>query len=163
MKQFRFENVRNYQRVLDDPIAEKIAWLMDRSIKIGPFSFGLDSLLGFVPGIGDAAGGFIYAVIIARAMQAGVPKSAIMRMVVNVGIDSAVGAIPFIGDIFDFAWKSNVRNLEIYRTSVEGHRHKTKDWSFIALVAALLVLFIAIPLLALIYLARLLGVAPPLT
>src|SRR5687767_7117120 len=143
MKQLRIKDIRNYQQVLNDPVAEKIAWLMDHSIHIGPFSFGLDALLGLVPGIGDITGGAISAVIIARAMQAGVSRATIMRMVTNVGIDSLIGAIPFVGDIFDFAWKANSRNLELYQSSVHGHRQPAKDWLFVGLMFILLLAFVA--------------------
>lgn len=141
----------------DDPLAEQIAWLMDGCLRIGPWSIGLDGFLGLVPGFGDVAGGAISALIIMRAMQNGVSKAAILRMVANVGIDSLLGAVPIVGDIFDFAYKSNVRNLSIYRESLSGTRQPLKDWGFILLVAAILLAFIALPILAVLYLGKLLA------
>src|SRR5687768_2814571 len=72
---------------------EQIAWLMDRSIPIGGMRIGLDPILGLVPGIGDALSTVISSLIIVQAHRAGVPKPTILRMVANVAIDTAVGAI----------------------------------------------------------------------
>jgi hypothetical protein len=141
----------------EDPLLEWLAWLMDRSIKIGPWSIGLDGFLGLIPGIGDITGGAISSYIIARAMQVGVSRGAIARMVLNVAIDSLLGAIPLVGDIFDFAYKANVKNVEIYREAIRGARHPVKDWGFIILVFVLLAVVIALPIIGLVYLGRLLG------
>ena len=141
----------------EDPLLEWIAWLMDESIHIGPWKIGLDGLLGLIPGIGDMTGAGVSALIIARAMQTGISRGAVVRMVINVGIDSLLGAVPFVGDIFDFAFKANVRNLAIYREAVRDERRPVKDWAFIVAVAAILLVFLALPIIGLIYLARLAG------
>src|SRR5262245_29404377 len=129
---------------------------MDESISIGPWKIGLDGFVGLVPGIGDMTGAAVSAFIILRAAQTGIARSAVIRMVVNVGFDSLFGALPVFGDVFDFAYKSNVRNLNIYREALKGERRPLKDWSFIFLVAVLLSLILIIPLVGLIYLAMLL-------
>jgi hypothetical protein len=149
-------NPRNLQ-LEEDPFLEWLAWLMDQSIKVGPWSIGLDGFLGLIPGVGDITGGAVSAYIIARAMQTGVPNSVIIRMIINVAIDSLLGSIPLVGDIFDFAFKANVKNVQMYRESLKGSRHAAKDWSFIALVFVLLAVIIMLPILGLIYLGRLLG------
>ena len=136
---------------------EWLAWLMDRSIKIGPWEIGLAGFLGLIPGVGDITGGAVSAFIIGRAMQVGVDRGAIARMVVNVAIDSLLGSIPIVGDIFDFAYKANVKNVEIYRQAIRGTRHPVKDWSFIVLVFAILMVIIALPIIGLVFLGRLLG------
>jgi hypothetical protein len=59
------------------------------------------------------AGAAVSALIVVRAMKAGIPKSAVMRMLINVGLDSLAGTVPFFGDVFDFAFKSNMYNLQI--------------------------------------------------
>ena len=133
-----------------------LAWLMDESIQIGPWRIGLDALLGLIPGVGDIAGGAVSVLIIALAMESGIPRSAIMRMVINVGIDSLLGAVPFLGDIFDFAFKSNVRNVQIYREAIRGERRQARDWMFIMLVFALLIGMLALPILGLVYLVNML-------
>lgn len=139
----------------DDPLIEQLAWLMDGCLRIGPWSIGLDGFLGLVPGLGDVAGGVVGAFIIARAMQNGVPRAAVLRMVVNVGIDSLVGSIPFAGDLFDFAFKANMKNVEIYKESLSGTREPIRDWGFIAVVALILAASIVLPVLGLFYLGRL--------
>jgi hypothetical protein len=141
---------------LDDHWMEQLAWLMDNCIRIGPWSIGLDGLIGLIPGIGDVAGSVVSALIIVGAMQRGTPRSAILRMVLNVGIDSLVGSIPLAGDVFDFAFKANIKNVAIYRESVSGTRKPLKDWAFIIMVALMLLAVIALPLLALVYVVKLL-------
>ena len=138
----------------EDPLIEWIAWLMDNSIRIGPWSTGRDAVIGLIPGIGDIAGGAVSAIMIARAMQNGVPKSAVLRMVINVGVDSLVGAIPLVGDVFDFAYKSNTYNLQIYRESIRGERQPIRDWLFIAFVMLTLLIIVLLPIVGLIYLSR---------
>jgi hypothetical protein len=140
----------------DDELAEQIAWLLDSSIRIGPVSIGLDALIGLIPGLGDVVTNALGGIIVVRAMQRGVPRAAILRMLVNLGVDTAVGSIPVVGDIFDFAYKANTKNLRIYRESLSGTRKPLKDWGFIALVVVLLLAMIALPILGLIYLVKLL-------
>jgi hypothetical protein len=151
----RDEDYGRYPR--EDPSIERLAWLLDRWIRIGPFSIGLDGLLGLIPGLGDITGTALSALIIAKAMQAGVPRIVILRMVANVGIDSLLGSIPFIGDIFDFAYKSNIKNLALYRQAMLGARRPVRDWGFIVLIGVLVLACIALPIIGLVYLARLAG------
>jgi hypothetical protein len=147
--------LKKAERIFDDPLSENLAWLMDSSIQIGPVSFGLDGLIGLIPGIGDFATSIVSALIILRAMHHGVHRAAILRMLLNVGFDTLLGAVPVAGDIFDFAFKSNVRNLEIYRESLSGTREPMKDWAFIAVVVVVLAALAILPILGLIYLVRL--------
>ena len=80
--------------------------------------FGLDSLLGLVPGVGDAATTLPAAYMLYRAHRLGVPKSMLARMGWNVVMDLAVGAIPVVGDLFDLGFKANRRNVELLRQHV---------------------------------------------
>src|SRR5204862_5617948 len=114
----------------EEPLIAWMAWLMDESIPIGPWTIGLDGIIGLIPGFGDMAAAAVSALIIARAMKSGIPKSAVMRMVINVAVDSLAGAVPLFGDIFDFAFKSNMYNLEIYRESIRGEREPIRDLFF---------------------------------
>jgi hypothetical protein len=111
-------------------------------------------LIGLVPGVGDMTGTAISAVIIVRAMQAGIPKSSVIRMVINVGLDSLAGSIPLFGDIFDFAFKSNTYNLQIYRQALQGERRPMRDWLFIVVVCLILLLIVLLPIIGLFYLTR---------
>ena len=137
-----------------DPMLETLEWLMDRSIKVGPWSFGLDGLLGLIPGIGDATGGVISGVIVLGAIRAGLPKATIVRMVANVAIDSLLGAIPFVGDLFDLTYKANTKNIRIFRNTLTGERRPSADWGFLALILVVLVTVIALPLLVSFYLIQ---------
>jgi hypothetical protein len=129
-----------------DPVVDTLVYYTDRMFSIGGFRFGLDGVVGLVPGLGDAMGGIISTVIIFRAAQAGVPKVALVRMVANVAIDVAVGAIPFVGDLFDFAFKANTINARIYRDALMGQHKASKDWTFLAILAVVLMFLIAIPI-----------------
>jgi hypothetical protein len=80
--------------------------------------FGLDSLLGLVPGVGDAATTLPAAYMLYRAHRLGVPRSMLARMGWNVAMDLAVGAIPVVGDLFDLGFKANRRNVELLRQHV---------------------------------------------
>ena len=114
-----------FQRKQQAPLAESqlhelqrlrdLARLLDSQFQIPGTNFrvGWDSLIGLIPGIGDAVTGVISAGIIARASQLGVPRSVLMRMGANVAIDVVVGAVPLLGDLFDMAWKANKRNVRI--------------------------------------------------
>jgi hypothetical protein len=140
--------------VHEDPVIEWLAWLMDNSVRVGSWRVGLDGFIGLIPGIGDIASAAVSAVIILRAMRSGIPKSAVIRMVYNVGLDTLAGAVPIVGDFFDFAYKSNWYNLEIYREAIRGEREPLDDWFFVALVTGALLAIVAIPIVALVYLVQ---------
>jgi hypothetical protein len=116
-----------------DQWMQHLANLMDGAIQIGPWSFGLDPLIGLVPGIGDLIGALISMMIVFRAVQVGIPRIAIARMITNIAIDTLVGSIPVFGDAFDFAYKSNFKNVRIYRQSLAAGRSDTaRHWGFFA-------------------------------
>jgi len=130
-----------------DPFAEKLAWLMDGMIRVGPWSVGLDGLIGLIPGFGDVLGGLIGMIIVWRAAQAGIPRIALARMVTNIAIDTFVGSIPIFGDAFDFAYKSNLKNLAIYETALRRGKGSTaQHWVFFVglflLIAAVMAVFV---------------------
>ncbi|UYG09666.1 DUF4112 domain-containing protein [Halomonas sp. M4R1S46] len=92
----------------------RLARLMDSSIRLpGGIRIGVDGLIGLVPVVGDlaAAGASFY--IVAQAAHAGVPARVLARMVLNVALDTLVGAIPVLGDVFDVAFKANLRNARL--------------------------------------------------
>lgn len=91
-----------------------LAHLLDSSIRLpGGFRIGLDGLLGLVPGVGDVVGGALSTWIFYQANREGAPKSLQLRMIINILIDVFLGAIPVVGDLFDFMWKANNRNLAL--------------------------------------------------
>ncbi len=101
----------------DDADLEFIAGLMDDRFHIPGTNirFGLDSLIGLVPGVGDAIGGIVSSYIIWRAQRMGASNWILMRMAGNMLFDTVLGVIPVVGDIFDMQFKSNRRNLELLR------------------------------------------------
>jgi hypothetical protein len=114
-----------------DKWMQHLANLMDEAIQVGPWSFGLDPLIGLVPGFGDLLGALISMLLVGRAVQAGIPRIAIARMVTNIAVDTLVGSIPIFGDAFDFAYKSNLKNLRIYEQSLYARRYETaRHWGF---------------------------------
>lgn len=129
---------------------EKLAWLMDRSIPIGRWKIGLDGIIGLVPGLGDLVGAIISGVIVAAGIRAGLPRSAIARMVANVGVEALVGVVPFLGDVFDMAFKANTRNVQIYREALRGERDRKKDSLFVVGVVLVFAAIVAIPVIAVI-------------
>jgi hypothetical protein len=92
-----------------------IARLLDARFGIPgtPLRFGLDSLLGLVPGLGDAATALVSLYVMAEARRLGVRPATLIRMGWNVALDLGLGAVPVVGDIFDFFWKSNMKNIAL--------------------------------------------------
>lgn len=75
--------------------------------------FGLDPLLGLVPGLGDAAGAAIAVWLLVEGFRRGASRATLARMALNIGVDALIGAVPVLGDAFDFAWKANLRNVAL--------------------------------------------------
>lgn len=101
--------------------------------------FGLDSLIGLVPNIGDTLTLFPSFYILLAGVRYGVPKITLLRMAFNIGLDYVVGAIPFIGDAFDFVWKSNKQNMDLIRTRATGVKGTGSDYAFVFVIMGLLV------------------------
>ncbi|MBV9775285.1 MAG: DUF4112 domain-containing protein [Gemmatimonadetes bacterium] len=128
----------------------RLAYLLDDSIPVpGIGRFGVDALIDLIPGVGDAAGSVISLYIMGRAMRLGVPRSLLLRMAANVGIDTVVGAIPFIGALFDAGWKANSRNARLltrYLENPTGEARASKGFLVLLIVVLLLLLGGAITL-----------------
>ena len=77
------------------------------------YRFGIDAVIGLVPGLGDAASAVFSSYLILQASRLGAPRSVVSRMIANVAIDTVVGWVPLLGDLFDVAWKSNVKNMAL--------------------------------------------------
>jgi len=89
--------------------------LADEAIRVPIIGtrIGLDPLMGLIPGVGDLAGGVLAAYGLLVGWRAGAPGSVLTRMMLNIGIDTLVGEVPFLGDLFDFGFKSNTRNYRL--------------------------------------------------
>jgi hypothetical protein len=115
--------------------------------------FGLDGIIGLVPGLGDVLAGLLSLIIPLAAWIRGVPYVTLARMAVNLGIGVLVGSIPLFGDIFDIAWKANRRNyLLLTRHLGEPRRHTGRDWAFLLMLTAALALVFAIPVALVVWL-----------
>ena len=84
--------------------------------------FGMDAVIGLVPGIGDLLSALLASYIIWEARQLGLPRWKIARMVANVAFDTALGAVPIAGDVFDVFFKANQRNVRIIQDHVGKKR-----------------------------------------
>ncbi|MBX9931515.1 MAG: DUF4112 domain-containing protein [Methylobacterium sp.] len=102
---------------------EQLAHLMDAAFVIPGINrrVGLDAILGLVPGIGDLAGVCLSSYIVYEAKRLGAPRWLIARMAMNVAFDGAVGIVPLAGDLFDAAFKGNLRNVRLLRQYLERH------------------------------------------
>ena len=98
--------------------------------------FGLDALIGLIPGLGDTATSLVSFYILAAAVRYRVPKITLLRMGLNIGIDYAVGSLPVVGDLLDAWWKSNHMNLDLLKQRAtvsedEARAGRTSDWLFV--------------------------------
>jgi hypothetical protein len=123
--------VRGLSRFLDDSIPLP-----------GGARIGWDAIIGLVPGVGDVAGVLLSGYIVVQAQRLGASPAVLTRMLGNLAIEAVVGSVPFLGDLFDAAYKANVRNvrlLEQHLTSPNTTRRASRAW-LLAIVAALVVL-----------------------
>ncbi|MBE0597852.1 MAG: DUF4112 domain-containing protein [Desulfuromonadales bacterium] len=147
---------RSDRRDQDRQRLERLAWLLDSSIYIPGLGvrIGLDGLIGLFPGVGDTLGAVASSWIISEAARLGAPRSVLLKMAFNVAVDAIFGAIPVVGDLFDFAWKANLRNVRLLGEYLERPRKtvvvsRLFVWSlllmvllFVFLMAALMVLVV---------------------
>ncbi|MGZ8265272.1 MAG: DUF4112 domain-containing protein [Burkholderiales bacterium] len=125
----------------------RLAWLLDSAFLLPGtrFRFGLDALLGLIPGLGDALGVLVSSYIIREAARAGAPTSVLMRMALNVAVEGLFGLIPVAGDIFDAAWKANQRNVALLEAVVENPRRAARSSTVVVGLALIgLVLLLAL-------------------
>jgi hypothetical protein len=146
------------QRRLDR--LHRVGWLLDNSIPIPGtrFRLGIDQLIGLVPGIGDLIGGVLSLYIILQAWRMGVPRGLLARMGWNVAVDTFVGEVPILGDLFDIGFKANIRNLALldgyFERPAEVRRSSRR---FVALLALGLVVLTAGAIAVAVLLVRLLS------
>jgi hypothetical protein len=125
---------------------ERLSWLMDDLIRVPGLGwrFGLDAIVGLIPGFGDTATSLVSFYILVAAVRYRVPKVTLLRMGLNIGIDYVLGSLPVAGDLFDAWWKSNQLNLELLRqratvSAGEARKGTVSDWLFVGLIILLLV------------------------
>ena len=126
---------------------ERLAWWLDNAITVPGtrFRIGFDALIGLIPGVGDVIGTLLSSYIIVVAAAQGVPRSALVRMAINVGVEAVVGAVPIVGDLFDAVWKANQRNIALmaqFRATPDAARRQSR--AVVAAWAAAVLTFIVI-------------------
>lgn len=121
-----------------------IATILDDAVRVPGTNirFGLDALLGLIPGAGDAVTGGVAAYAIVLAARLGAPPVVIARMTANVLVDVATGTIPVLGDIFDIGWKANRKNVRLLE-QYQIHPRKVSAASWAVVVIMLLVILAA--------------------
>lgn len=137
----------------------RVARLLDSALPVPgtSFRFGLDPILGLIPGLGDLVSPLFTLGVIWHARDIGVPRVVLLRMIFNVAIDTIVGFVPLVGDLFDVAWKSNNMNLALLERHAEEERPGSSgDWTFVILSIALLLIIAAVPILFLGWMVNLL-------
>ena len=140
---FRDENLDMLSRVLD-------TWFRVPGTNI---RFGLDGIVGFIPGIGDLLGGLASCIIVLAAYFRGVAMITVARMVANLAIEVVVGLVPLLGNLFDIGWRANRRNYHLLERSLEGSQRNTgRDWLFRGLLGLGLLALAMLPFLLLVWL-----------
>jgi hypothetical protein len=133
-----------------DPALDRvraIARVLDTAIGIPgtKMRFGLDPILGLIPGLGDVAGAALSGYIVLTGIRLGAPRSVVVRMIGNVALDTLLGSVPVLGDLFDASWKSNQKNVALLErhmgvAPVSGSRNR---WLTVGGVVLLILLAVA--------------------
>jgi hypothetical protein len=125
-----------------DPVLDNLTHFLDQLFRIPGTNirFGLDPILGLLfPGGGDALSNLLSGYIVWRSVRYGIPKIVVARMVFNVAVDYVLGALPVIGDLFDFGFKANQRNLNLIRRHASGQRSPSwTDWAWALMLLTIL-------------------------
>jgi hypothetical protein len=143
MKTFEFDELAlepnaTPQRAHVEKSLDRLGWLMDDLFRVPVLGwrFGLDALIGLIPGLGDTTTSLVSFYILAAAVRYRVPKITLLRMGFNIGIDYLVGSLPIVGDLADAWWKSNQMNLALLRkratvSAEEARAGRLSDWIFV--------------------------------
>lgn len=138
-------------------IMDGVATIMDNAIPI-PFTqkrFGLDALIGLVPNAGDILSLGISGMLILTILRHGVSFSVLLKMIGNIILDASVGSIPILGDIFDFSFKANRRNVKLLKTHYDEGGERMNAW-----VAAgiLLAIVLTVTIVMIIFVFKAIGI-----
>jgi len=149
------------ESLLSDENLEYLVALLDDIFRI-PMTgirFGLDPLIGLIPGVGDWITGEVSILILVAGWRRRLPRVALVRMVVNIGADALAGTVPVLGGLFDASWKSNRRNFTLLQTYREPQRRSQtwRDWAFLLLLVGAVGLLLVTPIVLLILMIHWLG------
>ena len=142
------------RKLTSDEHLDYIAALLDDIFQIPgtEIRFGLDALIGWVPGIGDGLAGFASFLIVFASWRRGVPSVTLVRMVANVCLETVLGAIPVVGDVFHVVWKANRRNYRLLMREKEQPGQNTKrDWKFLIFILLAAIAAVGIPIVIVIW------------
>lgn len=147
--QILLPRTRRASQTFDDENLDLLSHLLDDWFRIPGTSirFGLDGIVGFIPGVGDAIAGIASCVIIFAAWVRGVSYVVLARMLMNWGIEVLLGAVPVVGNLFDIGWKANRRNYKLLTSSLadpQGTRRRT--WLFFGFLCLLFAATLAVPM-----------------
>lgn len=122
-----------------------LAWWLDGAIPVGGrWRIGLDPIIGLIPGIGDWIGATLSLYIVYEGARLGLPIGVLVRMGLNVLIETVFGAVPIFGDLFDFAWQANLRNVRLverhYDRELKPRSFRAIGWAFALFALAVLAL-----------------------
>lgn len=142
----------------------RLSYLLDRAIPIPgtPYRFGIDPILGLLPGGGDFIGMVLSGYIVFESARFGLPRETLVQMVTNIILDAVIGSIPVLGDFGDVVWKANAKNLALLEEhlNIPQPRRRRVDWLFLALLlGGLLLIAIGIGIVSVLLLRWLLGAA----
>jgi hypothetical protein len=141
------------QGIFADENLDLLSHILDDWFRIPGTSirFGIDGIIGLIPGLGDVLTGLASCIIVFAAWFRGVPYITLARMIANLAIDVLIGAIPFLGDMFDIAWKANRRNYKLLTLHLhQPRRHTWKDWTFLLVLGCILWAIFMAPVVVLI-------------
>ena len=128
----------------------KWAVLLDSAFQVPgtKLRFGLDPIVGLLPGAGDIVTGFFSVMILLHAFRLRIPKVVMARMMANTGLDLLAGAVPLLGDLFDAGYKANLRNLALLeRHALAGMPPQRSDYIFVGICLGILALLAIVPFL----------------
>lgn len=134
------------RRIEVEESIERLSWLLDDFIRIPGIGwrFGLDAVVGLIPGVGDMLTSAASFYILAAGVRYRVPKITLFRMGMNLGLDYVLGSLPLVGDLFDAWWKSNQRNVALLteRATVSAEQARAgriSDWMFVGVIILTLI------------------------
>lgn len=144
----------------------ELAWLrhwsdlLDNAFRIPGTDarLGWDPIVGLIPGVGDAVTATLGAFVVVQAFRMRIPRVVQLRMLVNILVDTVLGFVPVVGDVFDVAWKANAMNFRLLEHhAFEIHPPSVGDWLFVTVTVAVVALSIILPLVAAAWLFSALG------
>lgn len=138
-------NTLNQSHVASLRRLRRISHLLDNAIPIPgtKYRIGLDPILGLIPGGGDLIGSIFAGYVVFKSAQMGVPRETLVQMATNIVFDTVAGTVPVAGDLFDVAWKANIKNIELLDAHLGSpEQGKKADWLFVAVLLLGLMLIV---------------------